>query len=432
VLLTHRLSPAEYSVFAASQTLLILNGLVGGAGIPWVLAREISQATDEARRRSAVTFAFWGNAVAGLAVGALAAAVGAAFGDWQVVLLLFATSWVLSVGSTGAAVLQGQSRTGRLAVLFTVETVVKLVVALVAVSIWHTAAAALLGSLAGVFVLWASFGELRGRVGRPRGWDAENRALLGSAWRLGRLQVGVGLAGSIDTVAVAILPVGHVAAATYQAAAALGRVPTFVSNAIALSAFPALVTPARAARARAEALSTYGTVGLFAVLALVTAPRSVLTLLFPASFAGLHDLLLYTAPLGVGLGALNLVATFAQSRPRTSPTGWTLLAAVGAIVVGVVVGQRIGGVRGLSLAAGVVCWLAVFAVLAERTERAAVRGLASRPTLQRLAVLAAGGLALALARGRIDWLAVVIVAGVGALAAAFPELSGSRRPAGGP
>jgi O-antigen/teichoic acid export membrane protein len=419
VLLTHRLPAAQYSVFAASQSILLLNGLIGSAGIPWVVAREISQADgDSVRQRLAITFGFWGNVVTGAALGLFGACIGSFFASWQVVLEVFLTTWILAVGATGPAVLQGQRRTGAIAKIIAVEVVLKLAVGLAFVEMWHSAVAALAGSLVGVLALYGGYGEVIGRVGRPS-LSAADRELWRSALHLGKLQIGVGIFSAVDNVAVAILPVGHVAAATYQAAAALGRIPAFISNAVSTAAYPVLVRPAQALAARTEAMISYTVLGGFIVVVLVTVPRSVVLLFFPHTFAGLVSFLPYTATLGVGVGALNLLATFAQSRDRTYPTGWTLLGAVIVVLVAVVIGQRLGDVRGLSLAADVVCWVAVTLIASERYERGAVRSLCSRRFVPRLLPVGVSAVVLSVAQTRLTWISMAALLGLVALVAAF-------------
>lgn len=426
VALTHRLPPREYAVFAATQTLLVLNGLVGSAGIPWVLAREIARsAGDAVAERAAITFAFWGNVAFGLAFGVAAGGIAAAFASATVVVEVVVSCWLVSVASTGLAVLQGRGHTGRLAALFIAETIVKLAVGLLLVHTHRSAAAAVLGSVAGAVVLFGSFSELWGRVGVPRGLGVD-RELWRSAVRLGRLQVGVGLVSSVDTVAAAVLSLSPTTAATYQAAAALGRIPTFFSNAIALASFPSLVLPDEARRARVRALSTYGLVGIYVGIVLSTAPPSVLALVFPASFGGIAHFLPYTAALGIGLGTLNVLATFAQSRARTLPTGWTLLIGLAAVVVAVSVGEALDGARGLVVGALVAVWLTAAAVIAEPAERGAVRGVLNRTTAVHFAVLLGVGVLLATLSGELPWIAAVGVSGLVVLVLAFPELAGGR------
>ena len=55
LVLTHGLTPAEYAAFAAGQALLIVRATVSGAGIPWLLARELGRAPHDADRRAVVT-----------------------------------------------------------------------------------------------------------------------------------------------------------------------------------------------------------------------------------------------------------------------------------------------------------------------------------------------------------------------------------------
>ena len=62
LVLSYELPPAQYSVFVGCQSLVVINGVIGSVGVPFVVARQTRIAIDRADDRlltSTITFAFW-------------------------------------------------------------------------------------------------------------------------------------------------------------------------------------------------------------------------------------------------------------------------------------------------------------------------------------------------------------------------------------
>jgi O-antigen/teichoic acid export membrane protein len=375
-----------------------------------------------------VTFAFWVNVWTSIPLAAVVAAVCASFASGPVMAVVAATAFALGVSSTGIGWFQGHENTGWIAVLKVAEVVVKLLAGAVLVLVFGgSALAALGGALVASVVLFAGFAPFVRLLGRPSGFR-QVRGLWIDALRMGALQVGVAVLGSADTLVAAITGGGR-QVASYQVAATLGRIPLFVSGALATAVFAALVGP-HAARGRAVAVRSYVLVAGFGWLALATAPPSVLAMVFPERFPSLHHWLLFTAPLGAVMGLVSLLVTFVQVQQR----GWT-----GHVVVGVAVlafllalgaGARLAGVQGLAAAAVSVAVASGAALLLLESQRSLLVDVA-RCTPWAWAV--PGGVLTVLllrltASEPVLWLGAATACGLGVVVCAFPEVaSGVRR-----
>ncbi len=431
LLMTHRLTTSEFSVFAGAQSLVLVVGIVSGAAVPWVLARESAVAAvqqDTVRLRQAINFAFWANMGVGVVASVVTGAIVASFGSSVDALLVAGTSLVLCVASTGLGLLQGRGRTTALAALVVSEVVVKFGVGLVLVSRSQpSAGGALGGALAGACVLLVALGPAARCIGLPRSLHTD-RSLWRAAGRIGVLQVGVSVIASLDTILAAALPSLRGAAAGYQLASTIGKVPMFISSAVSTAVFPTLV-PGNAFRGRVQALRLYAVTSGFIWLALLTAPGDVIRGVFPADYGSITQWLPYTASLGVALGLLNLLTTFVQSRttPGHSPpsSGFTAIAwALSSTTAVMVLGAALDGVRGLAIGALSAGWLAawLFGLLA--TERRALGAVPWRRSgrVRRAVLMAAVPAVMVVARPvPALWFAVVLAAACLVAVAAFPE-----------
>lgn len=432
LLLTHQLTAAQYTVFAGAQAVLVITGVIGSAGVPWVLARETAASTEGSlRRREAVTFAFWANVAFGVVLGGVVGLVVVIFGTGREAALVAATVVVLAIGSTGLGVLQGRGSTTMLSGLFTLEAVVKVGVGWVLVAMLGAETpGALAGSLVGAFVIWAALPAVRGHVGRPRR-PATDASLWWAAARIGGLQTGVGVLTALDVLVVATLPGSREAAAQYQVAATLGKVPLFVAIALATAVFPTLVH-ADARRRRAGALWSYAVVGGYAWLLLLTVPDSLVAAVFPGEYTGLVRWLPWTAALGFALGALALVTAFVQSLPTLRRSLPRVLSAVGVFVLATAAGAMAGGVAGLAAGAVAGAWIALALTLSLSTERPALGDVvrrAVRPVSIAVTAVAAAAL-LATSGATLPWVATVAVTLPVVLVAAFPEFAHALRSVG--
>ena len=428
LVLTHGLTPAEYAAFAAGQALLIVRATVSGAGIPWLLARELGRAPHDADRRAVVTtFAFWTNIAVGIVLTGLVAGGVLLFGSVGDAVVVAGASLLMSVGSTGMGFLQGLGRMELIAVLFILEVLVKAGVGLGLVFFAQLGATgALAGFLAGGVVLLAPLPMFRRLIRRPA-WRPTEASLLRSAIRQTHLQANVAVAAAGDTVLIAALGLGAAGGGPYQAASALGRVPLFASNAVATAVFPQLGRAGSVAR-KAAALRSYLLVGVLMTGALITLPDGIRSALFPETFDPVGRWLPYAAVLGLAVGLLNLCVMFLQADDWHGGTAAYLAGVVVGYLGLIAAAGLVRGVAGLAVGAAAASLLAVVALAVLPSVRPAVRLLlTSRRTLRDSAGLVVLVGALALVTNPVLWLVLAVIAGLVVLAAGFPELSPVRR-----
>jgi O-antigen/teichoic acid export membrane protein/LmbE family N-acetylglucosaminyl deacetylase len=372
LMLLHLLRPADYSMFAAGQALLLTAGSVAQCAVPWVLAHElISAGTDLGRRRSAVSFAVLANTVGGLVAAAVAVAMASRFTSATGCLIVAASVLSVFVSNTTIGWLQGERRFGMLAVLLVGEVILKVVAGVALVALGAGGAGAL-----GAFAIGALFAALVGTVcmrqdlhfGLP---SAALRRSIRTAAAMTSMQGMFALLANLDVLLVAVLPVPVSDAASYQAAAVLGRIPVFVAVGISVVMFPLLAAaPERAAVLRA-AVSSYALVAVFVTAALITVPAGLLHLVVPSRFSSASTLLPILAASGLSIGFAGLFTIYLQAikRNRAAIAGQAggLLAAAGAMALG----WWFGGAVGLAIgaAAGAAANAAVLVVLVGRSER---------------------------------------------------------------
>lgn len=421
LVLTHGLTPAQYAAFAAGQALLVVRAAIGAAGIPWLLARELARAgADEHRRVLVTTFAFWANIALGALLTTLATGAVLIFGSAGDAAAVALASLIMSVGSTGLGYLQGTGRMTAIALLFTLECLVKAAVgAILVFGAGAGSAGALAGFVAGSLVLLAPLPGFRHLLRRPAWQPALLRAVLHQT----RLQAGVALISAADTVLVAALGLGA-AGGPYQAASALGRVPLFASNAIATAAFPRLHGPGAGER-KAAALRSYLIIGVLLAGALITLPAPLRSLLFPEAFAAVGSWLPWAAVLGLAVGLINLCVTFLQA-DDPARTGRSVTLITGGYLTVVLTAGATFGVRGIAVGAALAAACAVAALALLPPVRSGWRSL--RPGPVAVAVPAVLLLALTLTTDVYAWLALAALAAVLAGCKAFPEPAVFRRP----
>ena len=429
LLLTHGLTADQFTVFAGAQALLVIVGVIGSAGIPWVVAAEIgASGGDLIRRERAIQFGFWASLLFGAVAAVTVFAVTAAFASLSNAALVGGTTLVLSVGSTGMGVLQGDGRTARMATIFIGEVALKIASGMLAVFVFHAGSAgALVGLLLGATVLLASLPSLQGGVGSPMGAVGSRDLWLATRY-IGGLQVGIGVLGALDSLLVAGLGATRHRGAGWQVASTLGKAPLFVSGAVSTAVFPSLVRPGANQR-RVEALRSYGTVTAFGVLVLVTVPSSVVAFVFPASYTTVSAWLPWTAALGAGLGLLNLFTTFVQA--EASDTAAMRIVAstlVGELVAGCTLGLCFG-LRGLAVGVVVPVWLGVisftFLTSVGETAKSFLSGLRRWGSL--VGCVGVVVETVAVVRWPLVWCISTAAIGVACLAQAFPELLMTRK-----
>ncbi|MEU8819202.1 hypothetical protein [Actinoplanes sp. NPDC048796] len=425
--MTHGLAPAEFAAFAAGQALLLVRTTISSAAVSWVLAREVGRAAGDPERQAVVTsFAFWSNLVLGAGLTVLLVAGVLLFGSVADAALLAAASLILAVGSTGMGYLQGTGRITAIAGLLTLEALVKAATGagLVFGAHWQSAGA-LGGFAAGGLVLLAPVLAARRLLRRPT-WGPAQTELLRAAVRQVRLQANVAVTSAADTVIVAVLGLAS-AAAPYQAASALGRVPLFVSNAVSTANFAALSRDG-SARRKADAIRTYLLVAAVMAAALITLPAPIRRLLLPDTFAAVDRWLPFAAVLGLAVGLLNLVVTVLQADDVRGSAVRTLTGTTVAYLAVAGLSGLAYGVAGVAVSATVAALSVVLLpLLALPSLRPAVRVLLTRRrSAGDLAVLMLLATALAVVDNPAGWVAVAGVSGAVALAMAFPEFAPRR------
>ena len=125
--------------------------------------------------------------------------------------------------------------------------------------------------------------------------------------------------GAVDTVAATAADLSDRTAASYQAAALLGRIPLFVSTAVSIAVYTELTRAPND-----EVVGThirrmlwfYGAITLPVLLACFTVPHQVLSLLIPRSYTSAATLLRYTSLSGAAIGLVNCLTTAHQARGR--------------------------------------------------------------------------------------------------------------------
>lgn len=422
LILTHGLAPREYAAFAAGQALLMVRAAISGAGIPWILARELGRAPGDAPRHALVTtFAFWANGALGLVLTVLLAGAVLIFGGPGDAAVVAVASLLMSVGSTGMGYLQGTGRMELIAALLTLEALVKAGVGVALVFATPLGSAgALAGFAAGSLVLLAPVPLFRRLVSRPR-WRSEEAGLLTAALRQTRMQANVAVTAAGDTVLVGVLGLGTAGGAPWQAASALGRVPLFASNAVSTATFPQLSRDGSAVR-KAAALRSYLLVGTLMAGALVTLPAEIRSALFPEAFAAVGDWLPYAAVLGLAVGLLNLCVTFLQADDARGHAATWLTGVTAGYLLLVAVAAAGFGVAGLAVGSAGAALLAVVALALLPAVRPGWRALlTSRRDLRDLAGVLVVVALLAVAGHPALWFAVAALAGVAVLAGSFPE-----------
>ncbi|MET9676235.1 hypothetical protein ABZY68_24550 [Streptomyces sp. NPDC006482] len=379
LVLTRLLDVSEYATFAAGQGLLVCTAAIAVVTVPWMLAQALARAGSDTERAEAVRFAV----ITAVAGGALAAVVVACvaqeFADPVTTLIVAGATFAVYVTRVSAGWLQGTERMRTLAVLNTVEACLKFGVGLffvVALDLGEAGALAAFGIAVLPFAFFLPH-RFRGAPRRPWRSVTVDRELWRRAVGIASLQGVVALLAAVDIVLVAMLPTDRAAAASYQAAVMLGRIPLFLAGAVSIAFLPALSRRRAGDPLTAAALRMYLTVALPLTVVAATAPGALLTAVFPAGYTMVSTLMACTATAGLALGALALLVTFAQA---VNDYGClrTLLAGLVLYVTALVTGWAVGGVLGMAIG-GLCGTVATLVLIAVRHARRHGFGIAERP-----------------------------------------------------
>ncbi|MFJ7957780.1 lipopolysaccharide biosynthesis protein [Streptomyces sp. NPDC096319] len=410
LVLTRLLDVAGYATFAAGQGLIVCTAAVAVVTVPWMLAQALARARSDAERGEAVRFAvvtaFAGGTVAAIVV----AAVSLEFASAATTLVIAGGTMAVYVTRVSAGWLQGTERLRTLAVLTALEAALKFGVGLffvTALGMGETGALAAFG----IAVLPYVFFRPRRIPGVPRRpWRAvsADRQLWRRAMGVASLQGVVAMLAAVDIVLVAMLPTDRAAAASYQAAVMLGRVPLFLAGAVSIAFLPALSRRRAGDPLTASALRMYLTVALPLTVVAATAPGAVLGVIFPPGYSMVATLMACTAASGLALGALALLVTFAQAVNDYACLR-TLLAGLTVYVTALVTGWAVGGVLGMAVG-GLCGTVTALVLLAVRHARRHGFGTAERPFGRVVLPVLALAAAMALLRPYAHaWFAAAVV-----------------------
>lgn len=403
--LTRLLDVAAYSRFAAGQGLILWASTVAIVTVPWVLAQAMTRARSAAERDAAIRFARLAGAASGLVMATVVGVIGMRVAGTPSALVLAAGTFVIFLGTTTTGWLQGQQRMRKLSALYVGENVVKNLVGLLLVvgGLRETGALAAFGIGGLVLLAWSPRG-----VGWPWPSALANRDLLRRALGIAGLQGLVSLLAAMDVVLVAMLPVGRAVVASYQASAALSRVPLFVAGAVGMAFFPALSKRAIGGALAARAVRMYAAVALPLTAVLATTPAAVLAAVFPARYGAMAALLRFTAVAGLAAGGVGLVTAFFQAADDYSCLPWLgagLVGYIGALLAG----WRIEGITGLAAGAAVGA-VVMLMLLGYRLTRQEGRALLTRiPIAEPVAV---AGILVLLRPHPLLWLTAAALAGL--------------------
>lgn len=348
LLLTHLLDVAAYSSFAAGQGLVLWASTVATVSVPWVLAQALVRARSDSERNSATRFAKLASAASGLMAAVVVGTIATRFTGSSTALALAVSIFVIFLGTTTTGWLQGRERMRALSALYVAENLLKNGAGVLLVMVAGMGDTGALGAfgIGGILLLvwWP-----RTPRGTDRPWLAAlaNRDLWRRAAAMAGAQGIVSLFVAIDVVLVALLPGNRALAASYQASAALTRVPLYVAGAVATAFFPSLSRRATGGVIAAQAVRMYAAVALPLTVVLATVPAPVLAVMFPAQYGSVAALLKYTAVTGLAAGGLSLITAFFQAADDYSCLRW-LGAGLAGYIGALLAGWWIGGIGGLA------------------------------------------------------------------------------------
>ena len=353
LLLTHLLNVTAYSRFAAGQGLILWASTVAVVSVPWVLTKTLVRAQSDEERNAGVRFAKLVSAGCGAAAAFIVGVIATRFADIETAGSLSLSIFVIFLGTTTTGWLQGRERMRTLSFLTIAENLVKNGAGLILVVALGQGDAGALGAFGiGATVLLLRWP--RTPHGDGRAWRAAlaNRDLWRRSIAIAGVQGLVSLFVAIDVVVVALLPVARAQAASYQASAALSRIPLYVAGAVALAFFPSLSRNAGGKIIVARAVRMYLVIALPLAIILATVPSSILGLFFPGQYASVPLFLKYTAITGLTMGGVTLITALFQAADDYSMLRW-LAAGLGVYVTALMTGWRVAGMPGLAAGSAV-------------------------------------------------------------------------------
>ena len=305
--------------------------------------------------------------------------------------------------------LQGTDRVPNMARYRLVEAATRIGSGLIAVLlISRTAAMGLVGfATGGVVMLVISLVATREAWPLHKPDVAESRILISQSLRLGAVQLLMCMLGALDTVAATASNFPVDTAASYQAAALLGRIPLFISTAVTVAVYTEL-TRSPDDRVVGEhvqrMLAFYGAITVPILLACWTVPHPLLSLLVPDSYSSTGTLLKYTSLSGAAIGLINCLTTAHQARGRFLSAIWILAPAAVLQPFLLIWLGRSWGVTAFAI--GLVALSLVTLAAISWDSRRWLRRVSLRPT-RTLAAVILLTLVAALVHSPVIWLAVM-------------------------
>ena len=409
LLLTHLLNVSSYSRFAAGQGLVLWASTVATVSVPWLLAQALARAQSDAERNAATRFAKLASAGTGVIAAAVVGIIALRFADGALALAAAVSTFIVFLGTTTKGWLQGNERMRVLSILSVAENMVKNVAGVLLVMVaglGDTGALAAFG-IGGIVILswWP-----RTPRGTGRSWLAAlgDRDLWRRALGMTGTQGAVALFVAIDVVLVALLPGERALAASYQASAALSRVPVYVAAAVGTAFFPSLSRYAVGGMIAARAVRMYAAVAVPVAVVLATVPPSLLGKVFPAQYGTMATLLKFTALTGLAAGGISLVTAFFQATDDYSCLWW-LGAGLAGYIGALLAGWRVDGITGLAVG-GAVGATAALVLAGYRLVRRHGREVLARTPLAEPVIGA--GILLVLRPHMLLWLAAATAVGL--------------------
>jgi glycosyltransferase involved in cell wall biosynthesis/O-antigen/teichoic acid export membrane protein len=430
---TRLLNVTTYSIFAAGQGLIIWATAISNVTVPWLLVQGMVRARSDAEQETAVRFGMLASAASGAVAACVVGIVASQFGGSLMALVVSLSTLIIFLGTVTTGWLQSRQSMRSLSLLYIGENVLKNVAGLflVIVGLREVGALAAFG-IGGIVMLvrWPTLPRAAGRL-----WlaAAANRGLWHRALRIAVVQGMVSLLAVVDVVLVALLPVSHASAASYQVSATLSRVPLFIAGGVVTAFFPSLSHPAARGAIAARALQMYMTVAVPITVVVATMPVAVVGAVFPPQYGAMASFLRFTAMGGLAIGGVALVTAFFQAKDDYSCIPWLGAGLAGYVAV-LLAGWRIGGIMGLAIgmALGAV---ATVALLGYRLVRREGRGIFARISVTEL--IATAGALILLRPHPVPWIVVATLTGLRACmrflrpAGLRPQISTTRaRPPG--
>lgn len=305
----------QFSQVASIFALLLIAGTVAQAGVPWVVAREIStRSPNDPARSQAVGFGLFAAIGFGLACSAVIYGLSSGYASTGVEISALVTVPAVFVIQVGSGYLQGTRRFHFLAVLMALEALTRFGVGAVLAISGYGANGAVLGSASGALLgaaiaIWI----VRDEIAWPR---VVPKGLWQQLGGIGGVQVAVALLASLDVVVETVSRGTSKAFAGYQGMLIFARTPLFFAGALSTVVYPRLAKQSGSQDKETIVESTK----LFLLTALLTVPvtasipPSIITLVLPHQYGTSARLLLPLAVSGLACGQINFSSTLLQAR----------------------------------------------------------------------------------------------------------------------